>query len=139
MGLIWAVVWAPLGPLIGAIVDPDGSMDEPWIAVGTIPGFLCGVLFSIVFGVVARRRRVSELSVPAVGAWGAAAGALLGVLTRVTGDLNPALPAWFTPVVVGSLTVLSASSAAASLALAKRAERMSLRSGESEAQGQLPR
>lgn len=39
-GLTWAVVWLPVGLLIGMILDPDGSMDEPWILVGTLPGFL---------------------------------------------------------------------------------------------------
>ncbi len=43
MGLTWAVVWAPIGVLIGMIVDPDESMDEMWFAVGGYPGFLCGV------------------------------------------------------------------------------------------------
>ena len=28
MGLIWAVVWAPVGVLIGWIVDPTGAMDD---------------------------------------------------------------------------------------------------------------
>ncbi len=34
MALTWAVVWAPVGVLIGMIVDPDGSMEEIWVAVG---------------------------------------------------------------------------------------------------------
>ena len=137
MGLTWAIVWAPLGLLIGAIADPDGSMDEPWIAVGALPGFICGVLFSIVFGVVARRRHVGELSVARVGAWGAVAGAALGLVLRLSGDLNPSLPAWFTPVVVGSLTLLSAGSAAATLGLAKRAERATLARSDDVAEERL--
>ena len=41
MGLLWAVAWAPVGVLIGAIVDPNESTDEPWLMVGLVPGFLC--------------------------------------------------------------------------------------------------
>jgi hypothetical protein len=77
MGLTWAVIWAPIGILIGMIVDPDGSMDEPWIAVGTFPGFLAGVLFSIVLGTAAARRKLEELSVRKVAAWGAVAGLVI--------------------------------------------------------------
>ena len=31
MGLTWAVIWVPVALLMSMIVDPDGSMDEPWI------------------------------------------------------------------------------------------------------------
>jgi len=34
MGLTWAVAWLPLGLLLGFILDPDGTMDEPWVLVG---------------------------------------------------------------------------------------------------------
>src|SRR5687767_4448939 len=62
MGVTWAVIWAPIGLLIGAVVDPDGTMDEPWILVGTLPGFLTGVIFSIVLGVAAGRHKLDDLS-----------------------------------------------------------------------------
>src|SRR5918999_1910465 len=62
MGLTWAVAWAPIGVLVGMIVDPDGSMDEMWPAVGAYPGFLSGVVFSVVLAIAARRRRLHELS-----------------------------------------------------------------------------
>jgi hypothetical protein len=122
MGLTWAVVWAPVGVLIGMIVDPDGSMDEPWVAVGALPGFLGGVAFAAVLGVVGRRRRFDELSLPRFTAWGAAAGLLVGgswVVLALASDP----PRWLLNVlVVGSLTLLSAVSAAGSLALARMAE-----------------
>ena len=122
MGLTWAVVWAPVGVLIGMVVDPDGSMDEPWILVGTMPGFLGGVVFSTVLAIAARRRRFDELSLPRFTAWGAAAGLLVGALPFVLGDAAATLPAWFPAMVVGSIALLSAASAAGSLALARRAE-----------------
>jgi hypothetical protein len=123
MGLTWAAVWAPVGPLIGMVVDPDGSMDEPWIAVGVYPGFLGGVAFATVLGIVGRRRRFGELSLPRFAAWGAAAGLLVGVLWLVLALLSDP-PNWLlNAVVVGSLTLLSAVSAPASLAVARMAEK----------------
>lgn len=122
MGLTWAVFWAPVGLLIGMILDPTGAMDEPWIAVGTFPGFLGGVLFSTVFGIAARRRKLDELSIKRVAAWGAAAGLGLGILWFLSGDQGPNVErVWLLPlVVISSITLLSAASAAGTLALARR-------------------
>lgn len=123
MGMTWAILWMPAGLLIGSIVDPDGTMDEPWILVGTLPGFLAGVAFSVVLGIAASRRRLDELSVAKVGAWGAVAGLMIGSLPFVIGDYNPGLPRALPFVVLGSITALSAVSAAGSLLLARKSER----------------
>jgi hypothetical protein len=80
IGLTWAAGWGLVGVLIGMFVDPDGSMDEMWVAVGAYPGFLGGVVFSAVLQIAEGRRRLDELSLPRFGAWGTAAGLLLGVL-----------------------------------------------------------
>ena len=40
MGLVWAAVWAPAAVLLGLVLDPDGSADEPWPLIGAFPGFL---------------------------------------------------------------------------------------------------
>jgi hypothetical protein len=126
LGLTWALAWAPVGLLIGMIVDPDGSMDEPWIAVGTLPGFLGGVAFAAVLGIVGRRRRFEELSIPRFAAWGAVAGLLVGGTWLVVALVSDP-PRWLlNGLVVGSLTLLSAISAAGSLALARMAERREL-------------
>ena len=123
MGLIWAVPWAVVALLIGMIVDPDGSMDEMWPVIGAYPGFLGGVLFSIVLSIAERHRPLSELSVRRFAAWGAAAGLAIGVLPFLLGtpaaEINVARLA---TVVIGSFTVMSAGSAAGSLVLARRAE-----------------
>lgn len=127
MGLTWAVVWAPVAVLMGLIVDPDGSMDEMWVAIGAYPGFLGGVVFSAVLAMAARRRRLDELSIPRVAAWGAAAGLVVGVLPFTIGESTTELPLWLlASVVIGSITLLSAGSAAGSLALARRAENRAL-------------
>lgn len=121
MGVTWAIIWAPIGPLLGVIFDPDGTMDEPWILVGVLPGFLAGVIFSIVLGIAAGRRRLDELSVRKFAGWGALAGLLLGALPAIVGDYKEGIPLWFPFVVVGSITLLTTASAAGSLMLARRA------------------
>ena len=123
MGVIWAAVWAPAAVLIGTgIIDPDNSMDEMWVMVGAIPGFLSGVVFSAVLGVASRRRRLEELSISRVASWGAWAGLAIGILPFLIGDRGgrPVLP--LAAVVITSFTLLSALSAAASLALAQRGQ-----------------
>ena len=124
MGLTWALLWGPAAVLLGILVDPDDSMDEMWVAIGAFPGFLGGVLFAIVLGLVAGRRRFDELSTAHVAGWGAVAGLLLGVLPSLVAEPTGARPRWLLVLVlVGTFTLLCAASAAASLALARRAER----------------
>jgi hypothetical protein len=122
MGLMWAAVWAPVGVLVGLVIDPHGAMDEMWFLVFGYPGFLGGVVFSGVLAMRERKRRVDELSVRRVGAWGAVAGLLVGTLPFLLGTPTGRVPlgALF-GAVVGSTTLLSALSAAGTLAIARKA------------------
>jgi hypothetical protein len=131
MGLIWAVPWAVVAVLIGMVVDPDGSMDEMWPAIGAYPGFLGGVLFSIVLSIAERHRRLGELSARRFAAWGAVAGLVIGTLPFMLGSPSSEIDvARLATVVIGSITLMGAVSAAGSLALARRAEkREMLRAG----------
>ena len=123
MGLLWAVPWAVVAVLLGMVVDPDGSMDEMWFLIGAYPGFLGGVLFSIVLAVAERRRKLSDLSIRRFGAWGAAAGLVIGVLPFMLGTPSADIDvARLATVVIGSFTMMSAASAAGSLALARKGE-----------------
>lgn len=56
---------------------PVGFIDM-WIPVLAMPGFLGGVIFSGVLGIVARRRRFDALSLPGMAGWGVVGGVLLG-------------------------------------------------------------
>jgi hypothetical protein len=119
MGLAWALVWMPIGLLIGFIVDPDGSMDEPWILIGTYPGFLCGVVFSIVAGFAARRTNLEQVSLSLASARGGISGLFVGGLFVALVVVSDP-PKWlFLVGVVGSFTVLSAISGAGSALLAR--------------------
>jgi hypothetical protein len=145
MGLMWALVWAPVAVVIGTrIVDPDNSMDEMWWMVGALPGFLSGVTFAAVLGIAARRRSLDELSIARVGGWGAVAGLLIGILPFLLGDRG-GRPVWpLALVVISTITLLSALSAAGSLALAQRAQRRESLHGRAEmddvglAEGEAP-
>lgn len=130
MGITWALVWAPLGPIIGMIVDPDGSMDEPWILIGALPGFVAGMVFSVVIGIAARKRRLDELSVPRFAGLGALAGVIVSAIPFVIGDLNDNVAVVpFVTVLVSSLAAASAASASATLWIAKRAQQKELSAG----------
>ena len=131
MGLAWAVAWAPVAVLVGLIVDPDGSMEEIWPAIGAYPGFLSAVVFSALLGIAYGRRGVGELPLPRAAAWGAAAGVLVGVLPFTIGESTSRLPVWqLAAIVIGSFTLLSAASAVGSAMVARYAARRQAPTGE---------
>jgi hypothetical protein len=121
MGIMWAVLWSPIGPIIGFIVDRDGKMDEPWIAVGVYPGFFCGVFFCIALAIAERGRRFDDLAFRRIVGWGALAGVVTGLLPFVLGDPSGgrSFPLWLlaVPLITG---VLSAATSAGTLMLARR-------------------
>ena len=122
MALTWAVVWAPFGPLLGFIFDRHGTMDEPWVLVGALPGFLCGLLFSVFLGTTERKRSIHQLSLARIAAWGAVGGFLLMTALSFLGTPNTGHPFWKARFfIVAGVTLLSGASAAGSLWLARKA------------------
>ena len=119
MGLGWGAAWVPIALLVGQIVDPNDSMDEPWLIVGMLPGFLCGAVFSVVAGIAGGRHGLDELSFRRAGAWGVASGLLVGGGWLVLALLSDP-PKWLlNVVVVGSLTLLSAVSGVGAALMAR--------------------
>jgi hypothetical protein len=120
LGLAWAVVWAPIAVVIGTqIVDPDNSMDEMWVAIGAYPGFLCGVVFCALLGLVQGHGRLERVSLLRAAMLGGLSGIAVGALPFLIGSYNPEF-ALTRPVIVGSFTVLGALSAVASALVAQR-------------------
>jgi hypothetical protein len=125
MGLIWAVGGVGIGGLFELIDNvapgalPFISRVDMWPQTLAIPFFIAGLVFGAVLAIVGSRRRFDELSIPRFTAWGAVAGLLLGGIAVLLGIKAPVLA-------VGILTLGSAVSAAASLTLARVAERREL-------------
>jgi hypothetical protein len=123
MGLAWAVGGALVGGLIELIDNilpgalPMASLVDMWPQTLAIPGFLGGVVFAVVLGIVGSRRRFGALSLPRFAAWGAVAGLLLGGLGVWAGA-----PLYF----LGITTLGSVIAASGSLVLARMAERREL-------------
>lgn len=115
MGLTWAAAWFAAGLVLLLIVG-IGAADVPFPLFFALLGFLAGVTFSGVLGIVEGRRRFDQMSLPRFAAWGGVGGFLLSVLMAAAlgGDAFPVLAVVF--------TLSGAGCAAASLALARMAE-----------------
>lgn len=127
-GLIWAVIWAPVAVLIGLlIVDPDNSMDEMWVAIGAYPGFVCGVVFSVLLGTAESGRPIDEVPLPRLAVWGAVAGLLVGAFPFAVGEDTSVVPLWLlASSVIASITVMSAASAVGSALVSRSLRRRQL-------------
>ena len=128
MGLTWAVAGGAAGTIInlGFLVRTGSRPDAPFpIMLGAF-GFVAGVIFSGVLGLVERRRRFDQLSLPRFAAWGAVVGfALSATFFLAVSRGDPAFLRYF--LVVGPVvTVAAAGCAAGSLALARRAQNREL-------------
>ena len=150
MGVVWAAAWAVGGVLMAAstllvpgLADTSfaRTFDAPAPAMA-VPGFVAGVLFSIVLGIAARRRRFEELSLARFTALGAVGGLLLSALPLMIvilglGTLREGESIWrLTATLAGPFAVMSALSAWGTLSLARRSERQapdSLGAGAAEA------
>lgn len=135
MGVTWTFAWALVGIGIGvsSVLLPFlpwdaffAAFDAPLPALA-LPGFIGGVLFSLVLGIAGRRRSFDELSLVRVGAWGALGGLLLSLVPGTLVMLGlatprPGLIVWqATAVISVPLMILSAASAVATFRLAQGA------------------
>ena len=124
MGLTWALGWLGILTIVssatGGLAYLVGNLVP--FAVG---GFIAGAAFSVVLGIAGGRRRFDEMSLPRFAGWGAVGGLLTsGLLLLLLGSVGGGsafslLPAM---ILVSSVTLLTAGSAAGSLALARRAD-----------------
>jgi len=127
--VMWGTLWAPLGVITGAIWDPNDSMDEPWIALGAYPGFLCGLVFCAMLAIADGRRKLDELSRSRAAAWGALTGLLVMALpmTGLLGTPNTEHPFWqWRYMIVAAVVLLSSLSAVGSVLLARTANKREL-------------
>jgi drug/metabolite transporter (DMT)-like permease len=137
MGTTWAAGWALGGLLIGVASillpglpwDPFFEVFDAPLPAMAVPGFFAGMFFSTVLGIAGRRRRFSDLSLPAFAAWGAVGGLMLlafpfvlvGVGLASTGG-SSIHPLRALAVIAAPFILLSVASASITLILARRAE-----------------
>lgn len=134
IGLTWAVAWMPIGALVALGLSLIGDVTGGWLRfVGTSVvlfgalGFIGGSLFSIVLQLGDGRRLFDELTLRRFALWGGLAGLLVPAIAEVVGRMvgltifgGPGLQ--MGDVVVSAMaSLLSAGSAAGSLAIARRA------------------
>jgi hypothetical protein len=116
MGLIWAAGMAGVGGFIELLDNilpgglPGADAVDMWPQTLMIPGFLGGVIFSVVVMIAAGRRRFDELSIPGFTAMGVVGGLLLGAW-----GVSGGLPAF----VLGVTALGGGIGAASSLTLAR--------------------
>ena len=125
MGLTWAAAWGGAGiiTMLGFLLVTGSRPDAPFPLIFGAFGFVAGVIFSGVLGLVEGRRRFDQMSLPRFAAWGAAGGFLLAATFVLAVSLSGDPGFLWNLVVVGPLfAVAAAGSAAGSLALARRAQ-----------------
>ena len=124
-GLTWAAAWFGAGMLMmltSLLLTGSTGADVPYpVGFGAL-GFIAGVSFSGVLGLVEGRRRFDEMSLPRFAGWGAAGGLLLATVFVSIVSLVEG-PAFFENLIVLGPVFGTAGSlcAAGSLALARTA------------------
>jgi len=119
MGLTWGAAWFAAGILLARV--PGFFSDLPFALVFAPLGFVTGVLFSGILVAIEGRRGFERMSLSRFAGWGAASGLLLSGIFVVAAALRGG-NAWGEFLLFGpALTISSATCAAGSLALARRA------------------
>ncbi len=122
MGLTWGIAWFGAGLILLLIVG-FGAADVPFPLGFGMFGFLAGVMFSVVLGIVEGRRSFDQMSLPRFAAWGGVGGLLLSVIFVLAVALAGDTTLLSHLVFLGPLfAVAGGGSAAGSLAVARMAE-----------------
>jgi len=143
MGLAWAAAWFGGGMilLLGLVlVTGSTGADVPYPLGFGLFGFVAGVTFSGVLGLVERHRRFDQMSLRRFAGCGAVGGLLLSAIFVSTVALAEDSAFLWNLVVVGPIfAVAGAGSAAGSLALARRAEDRELLEAGEDVRGRVSR
>lgn len=112
-GTVWAAIFAALGLTIGLLapdsIDPgEGPVRVAWI--GAIYGVVSGAVFAVLLALTEGRKSIRDLSLSRAALWGMLGTAAFPLLTPVDNSM------------LLILCPIGAALAAASVAVAKRAE-----------------
>ena len=88
MGLTWAAAWFGAGMVLLLIVGPDAA-DVPFPLGFGLLGFLAGVTFSGILGLVEGRRSFHEMSLPRFALWGGLGGFVFSAIFVTATGLGP--------------------------------------------------
>jgi len=126
MGLTWGAAWFGAGMtlLLGSLLLTGSTgADVPYPIGFGVFGFIAGVAFSGVLGLIEGNRRFDQMSLPRFAGWGAAGGLALATLF-VTAVALFEDPAFFRNLaVLGPVFAMAgAVTASGSLLIARRAE-----------------
>jgi hypothetical protein len=113
----------PCRASLGLLLVTGAGPENPFpVGFGAF-GFVAGVTFSGLLGLLEGRRRFDQMSLPRFAGWGAAGGFLLSAIFVLAVALGEDPAFLWNLVVLGPIfAVAGAGSAAGSLALARRAE-----------------
>ncbi|HVF46419.1 MAG TPA: hypothetical protein VNA17_02525 [Pyrinomonadaceae bacterium] len=92
MIVLWVLGWGlGFGGIMEAFVDPDGKIQDVWLTLLAVPGFIGGLLFSGLLWFSEGRRSFNEVSLSRVSLWGIVTGLVIGLLTipAEVGDVSP--------------------------------------------------
>ena len=89
--VLWIVGWGLGFGGIMEVVDPEGKIQDVWPTLLAVPGFVGGVIFSVLLALAERGRSFDEISFPRFALWGGLTGIVLGLLTipAEVGDVSP--------------------------------------------------
>ena len=116
VGVVWGLAWLGAGLVLLLIVG-FGAADVPFPLFFGFLGFLAGAMFSGILGILGRRRRFGEMSLPRFAGWGAIGGLLLSAIVNLVAG-----PGGDMLVVAPVFAAAGAISAMGTLALARRGE-----------------
>jgi hypothetical protein len=114
IGLTWAAAWFGAGIIFMVAAAPHP--ENPFFVAWGVFGFIAGVTFASLLGLIERRRGIDQLSLRRVAGWGALGGLSLAVGVQLAGLAGQFL-------LIGPLFALAgAGCAAATLALARKGD-----------------
>ena len=91
MIVLWVIGWGLGFGGIMELVDPDGNIQDVWITVLAVPGFIGGIIFSAMLLIAERSRPFDKVPLLRFALWGTVTGIVLGLLSipAEVGDVSP--------------------------------------------------
>ena len=91
MIVLWVVGWGLGFGGIMELVDSDGNIQDVWITVLAVPGFIGGIIFSAMLLIAERSRPFDKVPLLRFALWGTVTGIVLGLLSipAEVGDVSP--------------------------------------------------